>query len=63
MSTYCFEDNKVWCGCFTGTLLEFEKEVNKTHKNNSQYLNEYLGFIKYLKFLKKESEVNKNEKS
>jgi len=52
MTTYCFEDDKVWCGCFTGTLDEFEKQVNETHKDNKQYLKEYLGFINYLKSLK-----------
>ena len=52
MTTYCFEDNKIWCGCFTGTLEEFESKVNETHKNNEQYLKEYLGFINYLKSLK-----------
>jgi len=52
MTTYCFEDDIVWCGCFKGTLNDFENEVNKTHKNNKQYLKEYLGFINYLKSLK-----------
>lgn len=52
MTTYYFEDNKIWCGCFTGTLEEFESKVNETHKNNKQYLKEYLGFINYLKSLK-----------
>jgi uncharacterized protein YjbI with pentapeptide repeats len=52
MTTYCFEDNKIWCGCFTGTLEEFELKVNDTHKNNAQYLKEYLGFINYLKSIK-----------
>jgi hypothetical protein len=52
MTTYCFEDDKIWCGCFAGTLEEFEKEVNKTHANNEQYLKEYNGFINYLRSLK-----------
>ena len=51
MTTYCFEDDIIWCGCFKGTLSEFEEEVKKTHKNNEQYLKEYLGFINYLKSL------------
>jgi hypothetical protein len=52
MTTYCFDDDAIWCGCFKGTLQEFEENVNKTHKNNEQYLKEYLGFINYVKSLK-----------
>jgi hypothetical protein len=52
MTTYCFEDDQIWCGCFKGTLEEFEAKVNITHKNNEKYLTEYLGFIEYLKSLK-----------
>ena len=52
MTTYCFEDDIIWCGCFKGTLKEFEEKVNETHANNAQYLKEYLGFISYVKSLK-----------
>ena len=52
MTTYCFEYDIIWCGCFTGTLEEFENEVKTTHEYNKQYLKEYLGFINYLKSLK-----------
>ncbi|MEN6553965.1 MAG: pentapeptide repeat-containing protein [Methanobacterium sp.] len=48
---YCFEDNIIWCGCFCGTLEEFENEVKNTHAENKQYLAEYLGFINYIKSL------------
>ena len=51
ITTYCFEDDTVWCGCFTGTLAKFERQVNETHKDNPQYLKEYVGFINYLKSL------------
>jgi hypothetical protein len=44
------------CGCFTGTLKEFEAKCKKTHKDNKQYLAEYLGFIKYIKSLKLKTE-------
>ncbi|MFI3322597.1 MAG: hypothetical protein R3Y50_08755 [Rikenellaceae bacterium] len=50
-TTYCFEDDKIWCGCFKGSLEEFEKQVKETHKNNKQFLDEYMGFINYVKFL------------
>ena len=52
MTTYCFENDKIWCCCFTGTLKDFEKQVQKTHKHNENHLKEYIGFINYLKSLK-----------
>lgn len=39
----------VRCGCFFGTIAEFEAAVNETHKNNEQYKNEYLEAIRYVK--------------
>ena len=51
ITTYCFEDDKITCGCFSGTLAEFQAKVKATHKDNKQYLAEYKGFIKYLKSL------------
>ena len=51
-TTYCFDDDKIWCGCFSGTLDEFESKVNETHKSNPQYLKEYLGAITYIRGLK-----------
>ena len=51
ITTYCFEEDVVWCGCFKGTLLEFESEVNETHAKNPKYLKEYLGAIAYIKSL------------
>ena len=52
MTTYCFNNDTIWCGCFKGTLQEFEEKVNEKHKNNEQYLKEYRGAINYIKFLK-----------
>jgi hypothetical protein len=52
LTTYCFDDDIIWCGCFEGNLEKFEARVKKIHKNNEQYLKEYLGFINYLKSLK-----------
>ena len=52
MTTYCFDDDIIWCGCFRGTLGEFEKQVKETHKDNPQFLKEYIGFIDYIKILK-----------
>ncbi len=52
MTTYCFEDDIIWCGCFKGTLQDFENKVNETHKDNELYLKQYLGAINYIKSLK-----------
>ena len=52
MTTYCFDDDIIWCGCFKGTLEEFETQVQKTHQNNEQFLKEYNGVINYIKSLK-----------
>ena len=53
MTTYCFEDDLIWCGCWKGKLKEFEEQVIKTRQDNKQYLSEYLGFINYINELKK----------
>lgn len=50
-TTYCFDDDIVWCGCFKGSLNEFEERVKEIHKDNEQYLKEYIGFIQYIKIL------------
>ena len=55
LTVYDLTDDKIFCGCFTGTLKEFEEAVKKTHKNKSQYLSEYIGFINYVKGLKNET--------
>ena len=39
----------VRCGCFFGTIEQFEQKVNETHNDNEQYRKEYLEAIKYVK--------------
>ena len=39
----------VRCGCFFGTIDEFEQKVKEKHENKEQYLKEYLEAIKYVK--------------
>ena len=39
----------VRCGCFFGTIAEFEKKVNETHEDNEQFKKEYIEAIKYVK--------------
>ena len=54
MTTYSFSEDKIWCGCFTGTLKEFKDKVLKDYpdKGNTHHI-EYTEFIKYLKKLRK----------
>jgi hypothetical protein len=42
---YCVDTDIIWCGCFTGTLAEFETKVEETHKDNPRYLSEYRAAI------------------
>ena len=49
---YCFEMDKIWCGCFKGTLDGFENRVEITHKYNPQFLKEYRSTIEYIRKLK-----------
>jgi len=39
----------VFCGCFKGTLKEFEARCKETHKNNKVYLAEYKSAIVFIK--------------
>jgi penicillin-binding protein-related factor A (putative recombinase) len=45
------EKTQIICGCFKGNLIDFENEVNKTHKNNPRWLAEYTKQIEIMKFL------------
>ena len=49
MTTYHVQQDKVWCGCFTGTLAEFEEKVEKTHKDNPKHLENYRNAIALFK--------------
>ena len=52
---YCVEEDKVWCGCFTGTMAEFEAQIKSTHANNEQHLSDYMAAIQFLKSIKPRS--------
>ena len=51
LTTYCFDDDIIWCGYFVGSLADFEKRVSVEHAS-TKYLKEYMGFIQYVKSLK-----------
>ena len=42
-------EDKVRCGCFTGTLEAFEAKVRQTHASNPVHLGTYLGVIEMAK--------------
>ena len=42
----------VSCGYFNGTIDEFIKEVNITHKDNDTYRKQYLDTVEYIKNIK-----------
>jgi len=47
-TTYDIKNNKIICGCFYGTLEEFEEQVKETHQDN-EYAKQYLAWIEYLR--------------
>ena len=55
VTTYCFDSDHIWCGCWSGSLDDFETRVKNVHADNPQYLTEYIGVINYIKSLKNPS--------
>ena len=50
MTTYCYDDDKVWCGCWSGSLKDFTARVRATYpEKKNQYRREYEAFIKFLR--------------
>ena len=50
MTTYCYDDDKVWCGCWSGTLKEFAERTKETYPDKkNQHRKEYEAFIKFLR--------------
>jgi len=50
-TVFLYQD-KVTCGCFTGTLAQFEAKVQKTHAKSPLHLAEYQGLVAYAKALR-----------
>ena len=48
---YLTKDKEIMvsCGCFNDTIEKFIKAVNRTHKDNKKYRNQYIGAITYAK--------------
>ena len=49
MTNYHVQQDKVWCGCFAGTLAAFEAQVERTHKDNPKHLRNYRNVIALFK--------------
>lgn len=50
---YFYNDNRIICGCFDGTMEEFKNEVKETYKKNSKEYKQYMIAINTLKRLAK----------
>ena len=37
-TTYRADTDRIWCGCFTGTLADFADKIEETHKDNPVHL-------------------------
>ena len=52
--TTAFKDSfigvRVVCGCFSGTVAEFSKSIEETHKNNQKHLEQYRLFCQLIAF-------------
>ena len=52
-TTYCYDTDTIWCGCFSGTLEEFKANVLKNYPDKrNMHHKEYIGAINYIKRLK-----------
>lgn len=52
--TTAFKDGKIGvrvvCGCFTGSVFEFSKQIESTHKNSAEALQQYRLFCQLIAF-------------
>ena len=54
MTTYSFEYDKIWCGCFTGTLKEFAAKVRVEYPDKTNiHRIEYDGFIAMIRKIRR----------
>jgi hypothetical protein len=40
---------RINCGCFSGTIAEFEQAIETTHEKNPEFLAQYRGFVALIK--------------
>ena len=48
---YFYKDNRVICGCFSGTMEEFEEKVRKSYGEDKKEYKQYMATIRILKEL------------
>jgi hypothetical protein len=50
--TTAFVDDKIGvrvvCGCFSGTIAEFSQQIENTHRNNKEHLEQYRLFCQLI---------------
>lgn len=56
---YFYNDNRIICGCFNGTIKEFKNKVKETYEKNSKGYKQYMIAINTLKKLAKLEVRNK----
>jgi uncharacterized protein YjbI with pentapeptide repeats len=58
---YIIDFDKIFCGCFEGTLEEFKSQIEKTHANNKKYLEEYRNLVYYFELQKRTWELGEEK--
>ena len=48
-TTYRADTDRIWCGCFTGTLADFADKIEETHKDNPVHLAHYRAMVVFFK--------------
>ena len=49
MTTYCVDDDYIWCGCLKGPMSEFIAAIQGTHAKNPRFLAEYMAAVTFFK--------------
>lgn len=47
LTNYDCDNDRVWCGCFTGTLAQFAKKIEETHKKSPRHLADYRAAVAF----------------
>lgn len=48
MTTYLYSEDRIHCGCFTGTLQEFIRQIKNTYSRDQKHYKEYSRAVQYL---------------
>lgn len=47
LTSYNIDQDRIICGCYSGTLAQFKDKVYKRHKDNAHHLQEYRSMAKF----------------